>query len=303
MGLSSPIMFSRLVLYTVFILPIVVFTSTLPAEDGLLFSNTELSSNNAELSSDGLSSPLDPTASLLDLGQLPGDAEFSPTDTSDSLFQDPNSSISTSSETDNNGIDSISADNAFTSDDSLDLADCSASQYPPIGKSRVRRLDGSESCKTETDTTATGSVEEPTVPGFDEVYNLIVDPGTRRKLAAEVSSGESNILCYILTSGFLPWEVCSSGLDEDQRISTSQRTIPGFLPVFMLSLARCRLGMLSRRRAIFDFADLSAKFDSIRVGADLSRSKVAVILLSILHFIAIWHGKERGQLCVVVRTG
>ena len=100
----------------------------------------------------------------------------------------------------------------FASDDdgigeSFELAACSSSElFPAIGKSRMRRRDGSAACMNPASTPQTG-----TLPPFDAARDPFATQGMTRLLGDIRFDRPANSACEILTWGVLPVGVCHSG--------------------------------------------------------------------------------------------
>ncbi len=137
--------------------------------------------------------------------------------------------------------------------DAFELADCSAAEYFPIvGKSRVRRLDDSSSCKNPDTAPPVGSAE--TLPNGDETFSrganepinvpepfwdLIYDPSTLERLFRHRQDNEH---CYKWTSGMYPVGLCHSGVPWDSQHFGQTVDLYGAW-FFVYYLNHCTLGM------------------------------------------------------------
>lgn len=100
-----------------------------------------------------------------------------------------------------------------------DLADCSAAPavFPTIGKSRVKRVDGSPKACTNPTTATDQAPQDPTAddilanPGFQREFKQLLE------LAGQglEEEHERNSVCFVATEGTFPWGVCSSGDPDD----------------------------------------------------------------------------------------
>lgn len=137
---------SRLVIRMMSLIPVIVSAAGLdPAYDeSLFFGSSMLLDLDLDLDLDQTASP-----SLLDLAVLPEDTEAGASELLPGDENDDGFWLSPSSE--------IAA-----ATDSPELADCSASGYlPPLGRSRVKRLDVPNRCGLPTPAVATHSTPQP----------------------------------------------------------------------------------------------------------------------------------------------
>lgn len=206
---------------------------------------TSLSMNSDGLSHDLVNSFLGQSPPLLDVSISTGGSESHLDDTFDYLFD--SDMKSKTYETD---LVPLSDQPLF--DDSFKLADCAT--LVPMAlmgqKSRLKRLDDPESCKTPTTTPPTGA---ETLPGGGDdetvelpgIMTLLNNPYFLRRFGAARRNRDHNSYCYLFSEGILPWGVCSSGSPNDQR-TISERlhlTTIGFFVAQELN--HCTLGMSS----------------------------------------------------------
>ncbi len=190
----------------------------------------------------------------LDEEMLFSDVELSPANTPESIdwYIDTTSISTTSSENDGVIFSPYSSDDVVF-DDSFEIADCSATEnlLPAMGigkgKSRVRRLDDSRSCKDPNTTSpptagdTTGSGEERSKEE-EILMNLLNDPAFLELLAGAQKNTDHNFYCYLYTNGLLPWGVCSSGNPADQTLSPVPLDIAWWGSFGIWRLNRCTLG-------------------------------------------------------------
>lgn len=209
----------RLILGVIFIRSIFVSTaisdSTWSSGDELLFQDTELPSNSEALAFNQVALPLD----LAD----------APEGGSGSLFGDMGS------------IDLSSSDNDGTvAGEFFQLADCSSSElFPLIGKSRIRRLDGSaDDCQNPENPTS----EPPFDPSLDSASSQALHELLSRLRVSPGSDEGKNTVCRSLTHNLLPWGVCPSGDDADAIPAPGLWSIHGWGPGILFDLYHCTLG-------------------------------------------------------------
>lgn len=152
--------------------------------------DTDLSSNQETLSS---ALPLDPDFGI-DLTTPPADSY---------LTDIPSSDVPLDTNIDNSSI--------LNFDSPLVVADCSSSErFPTIGKSRLRRLDGSTSCSNNPISGDTGG--EVTLPTDLFSSDTAID-ALEKKVTGD--NQERNADCITYTQGALPVGLCSTGLLPD----------------------------------------------------------------------------------------
>lgn len=230
---------SRLVLRMAFILPIVSASNldaTSPSYGDSMFSNPDWPLDQT----DQPASPVDQATSFFDTTQLPEEYTYG----------DQGNTISTSNE--NNGLMGTSFLSGVAIGDSLELPDCSSSEIvPPIGKSRIKRLNGSGSCTNSPAHSSSGSVsgvggvggEEPDLSGLMEL--LPQDPGAVEKLTEAMSEDQKNTFCGLYTIYFLPYGVCSLGAP----MVAGVLTIPSRGVFYQSTLTQFTIGMLVQKLA------------------------------------------------------
>lgn len=99
-------------------------------------------------------------------------------------------------------------------DDQLELADCSAtSELSVIGKSRVRRLDGSPLTCSQRDEELSPETREK----LKRTFRILVRPDLLQEFSPARGSEDQNTACWVATMGELPWGMCSTGAISDQR--------------------------------------------------------------------------------------
>ena len=187
----------------------------------------------------------DQSPPLLDVSTSTGGPESHLDDVFDSLFDSD-----MNSKADETDLVPLSDQTLF--DDSFKFADCATSDpVAPMGKkSRIKRLDDPESCKTPTTTPPTGA---ETLPGggddetveLPDIMTILNNPYFLRRFGAARRNRDHNQYCYLFSEGILPWGVCSSGNPDDQR-TLSERlhlTTIGFFVAYELN--HCTLGMSS----------------------------------------------------------
>lgn len=223
---------ASLVLSMVSVLYMIVHAS----DDEMLFPEANLSSDDASLA---LSNSLDATASPS-------------TDESWSLFGDTAS---------DNLPPPLSGDDALTLsqpqggggnlfDAPFDNADCSASNNPSgmIEKSRVRRLDGSNTCAAQHPPPISGiwggegGRVEDVVGDTSSLQELLKQPGVMPMVVEALGNGAWNSFCYVTTRSLLPFGACSSGEQGDQVRSSMKMQISGWGLFDMWRLTGCSPG-------------------------------------------------------------
>jgi hypothetical protein len=104
-------------------------------------------------------------------------------------------------------------------DDSLELVDCSTSDYlPSIGrKSRVKRIDDPAMCKSSMIEPLTGSADDENAADIANFVENLKIPQNLEGLWLALGKPEHNLSCFYYTSGLLPWGVCSSSQVENVR--------------------------------------------------------------------------------------
>ena len=184
--------------------------------------------------SSGSEKPSDQTSFSSDLALLPLDQ--------DPLFENADNAIPISRESESgvDGLDFLSAD------DSLDLADCSASMFPTIGKSRIRRVDKPGSCKSPTGNAGTGTPspdsERPQFDLDEEIRKLLgQESGTTPSAALQKASPEPNPNCVHYSGMTLPWGLCSSGDPADVTLVPIPLIFSEFGVLLRYTLAHCTL--------------------------------------------------------------
>lgn len=237
-----------------------VLNPTWPSENNVLFSDTELSSDQSV-------SPLDRTPLLFDLAEVPPKSDFSSLDASEDFFEEDrgNSNSNSNSHSTNDILSPLTENDETTSlspfseaapifDDSFaPLAfnvDCHntpehplpSSLFPLVGKWRVRQrfadLDESENCQEQDATLALLIADDAAnndAGGRGEISDLsdlgeqLLDssrPILHVFREGKVDRSKQNSFCYLYTKGDLPIGVCSSGEPDDQTPSTEQFDIP-----------------------------------------------------------------------------
>lgn len=223
-----------------FILPIIVPESnsalTWRSTDGALFQDADQAWNDPEVSFIQPASPSYDTVSLSDPFTLDDDLTgfsadaphlfdqakssegpglFS-TDPSESLLEDPGSSIPMLGEDDESTLISLPEDKIL--EDSSEVADCATSEkLSDFGKSRVRRLDDGNFCPNPSNplTESPTNVKKPPPSDSGRVgqarrkYNSILQSPELAAFAESVTS-DDNKLCYVLSRGLLPFGFCPS---------------------------------------------------------------------------------------------
>ena len=152
--------------------------------------------------------PPDQATFSSDLTLLPLDQDSLFDDTSDPLFANLDNSIPTVSETGFDGVD------FFSTDDSLDFVDCSASLFPTIVESRIRREDKPGSCKNPPGNADTPPPDvEETQSGLEDKFGqLLWQQPTESQISEQKKAfPEQNPNCFRYSGQTLPWGVCSSG--------------------------------------------------------------------------------------------
>lgn len=223
----------RLVFDVLFILSIIVS----PAKSDLIFDDLPLSDTELPLNDDALAFnpqalPLTDDTLAFNQQASPVDLTSSPQEGSDSLFGD----------TGNIDLFSTEYDGVW---ETSQLAGCTSSELlPAIGKSRLRRRDGTGACEN-LDTTA------PTDAGaaaYDDFLRNLEETTNRKALGT--NNLDLSINCAVISGGQLPWEICSSG-DHMDRIRSGWIDInPNWLSaVLMHDLNHCTLGMYCPKRS------------------------------------------------------
>lgn len=238
---------SCIVLSTISILSTVVSALTTdptsPSDNDWLLQDGSLSLGQLELS-------FNQPASLFDSAKSPDDSGFGFPDASGSLFQDVNSNI-----VDVGFIPSPLFDDGTLLGGPFTLADCSASDSLPVISKRLRRArrrDDSGSCKA-----STGAANTPSPDGVDDgdagsdlpdsslIDEVYTDPEFLLRWAASKSNEDHNSFCYMVTAGYMPWGVCSSGNAVDQSLSMKSVITVGILGEYGIwTLDHVTLGML-----------------------------------------------------------
>ena len=193
---------------------------------GLLAAIVSVSTTNSDFTSpdedwipERTSLPFDQTELSYSLSDLPVDqitptwnAEHSPTEIFEEYNGSENSDVNLSE---------------TLWDDSFELVDCSASEYPPaLGKSRARRFDGPSSCPNAA---VSGSPPE-----------TLIEP--LRMLPQVYDKERHSLTCFEMTSGLLPVAVLSS--DEPNYIvedTTRKYQLPNqiYMPVTVYRATVC----------------------------------------------------------------
>lgn len=170
------------------ILPFLFLVPSLADSDSLWFSSedgnlpgTDFSSNEGALA---LGGPV-----------LPSDSSSLLSDTSDSLFEDPQDTDLF-----------LSANPDLIGDQSFEIADCSAlASLPPVnGKSRAKRIDGVTSCRNP------DLQLDPSSPLLHEDSDIIKHLEESWLTVPSRKELDHNRICRAITLNMLPWGACSN---------------------------------------------------------------------------------------------
>ena len=195
-------------------------------------------------------------------------------------------------------------------DDGFDLLDCTSfGNFPLVGKSRVRRLYDSNSCKNTDATSPTGTDLPAEGDGaeLDLLDVLRSSPTSREWMMNPPSEDDQNSQCALYSSNLLPWGVCSLGRWRDEINMHQQLYISGRGSYTAWSLYYFTIGMLTPVLMIYQHQTKtdwlcidSPRMCSIRCSDILSRPRTNTMVLSKRSVVC---GSSGGKLvCLVVNA-
>lgn len=135
-----------------------------------------------------------------------------------------------------------SFDDDLLADSSFGLVDCSSpSNFLALGKSRVRR---GGFCENSPPASSSSSInaDEWDEDRLREAFKYL--PGSEARVSDVLQNPSLNALCYLLTGGVLPWDICSSGDPADEQMTGGNGLVVNAVPIFIaFTLTHCTLGM------------------------------------------------------------